>query len=88
MMREGYRLSYSALDSRRNSGLMREQRSHHRPGAELSAENQYGGNHQRHVEHIAESTDLDRRENIMQYDAGAIDSARNEIVRIDKKNET
>ena len=24
----------------------------------------------------------------MQYDAGAIDSARNEIVRIDKKNET
>lgn len=64
------------------------ERRQHRARTELPAENQHRGKHQRHVEHIAERTDLNRREDVVEYDTHTVDASRHEIVGIDEQHET
>ena len=51
---------------------------------DLPAENQHRGEHQRHVEHIAERTDLNRGKDVVQDDAHAVHAAGNDVVRADE----
>ena len=55
-----------------------------RPPPELTAENDDGARQQRHVDHVAERTDLNRREDVVQHDTHAVNPARNDIVRADE----
>ena len=66
----------------------REERRDDRPRAELPAEDQQRGEHQRNVEHVAERTDLHRRENVVQHDTHAVNAARHEVVGIHEEHET
>ena len=59
----------------------------HRAGAELAAEHQHGDAHKGHVEHVAERTHLNGGEEVVQYDAGAVDAARNEVIGVDEEYE-
>lgn len=63
------------------------ERGHDGTCTEMAAENPQSRQHERHVEHVTERTDLDRGEDIVQDDAHAIDAAGNEVVGIDEENE-
>ena len=64
------------------------ERRQHRAGSESSAEDQHRNEHQRDVEHVAEGTHLDRREDVVQHDTHAVDASRNKIVGVDEEYES
>ena len=55
---------------------------------ERSAEDQYRPDHQRDIHHVSERTDLYRREEVVQHDAGTVDAARDDVVGVDEIDES
>ena len=53
---------------------------------ELAAEEQHGEDEQGHIEDVAEGSDLDGREEIVQHDAATVDTAGHDVVGIDKEH--
>ena len=56
--------------------------------AELVAKGKERNDEQRHVEHVAEGADLDAGEEVVEDDTGAVDSAGDNVVGVDEKDES
>ena len=60
---------------------------HNCADTQLRSEKEQGQEHQRDFKTIAECAHLHRREYVVEHNAGSINTARDDIVRVDKKHE-